>query len=519
MDLQLFLALNMMSISGLVMLLAIFNRTRGASLWIGVNALVVAAGALALVFLPEWSGVIAAAVFVPLVAAPSALSSWAAKRSKQGDTRGSARLARLAAILHPTRQARFGAELSAALAHDETYANITALEELSARSPPEQQVAIAALIALERGDWQQIVDIVTETAEPGMSLRALEIRALGELGRVEDMVRLYETAKTGMSGAELQMVHLFVLAFAGRIVATQSNLSGANAHLDGDTKAYWQAVALGAQAATRDQELAILERLSISAGRLRVRSAAQRRLDRADRAPLAPLSPAATQIVDGIERRTQRAAEQFASQPWHVPVTFALLMANAAAFGIEVASGGSEDLSVLVDLGALWPPLVWINGEWWRLATSNFLHFGPLHLAANLFILYILGRPVERAYGWLRFAALYAIGGLGSSATVLMLMHVGVVKEGVLIGASGAIFAVFGAEAARQLMEWRRSRDALDRRQLANLALIMLVQVIIDLSVPEISAAAHMSGFLIGFVLGVLLLPRATGAGASTAAA
>jgi membrane associated rhomboid family serine protease len=47
----------------------------------------------------------------------------------------------------------------------------------------------------------------------------------------------------------------------------------------------------------------------------------------------------------------------------------------------------------------------------------------------------------------------------------------------------------------------------------------MLVQVIIDLSVPEISASAHISGFLIGFVLGVLLLPRATGAGASTAAA
>lgn len=510
MDLQFFLALNMMSISGLVMLFTLVNRTHGAALWLAVNACVVAAGLLALTFAPEWSGTVVAALFVPLVAAPTLLALWSSKRSSKGDTRGAARLARLAAMLHPSRQARFGAELSAALAHDETNANIAALEALGARSPPGQRAAIAALIALERGEWQRIVEIAAQSPAPGMNLRALEIRALGELGRLEEMVQLYEASKTAMSGAELAMAQLFILAFTGHIAATDKSLDGVNAHLDADTKAYWRAVALGNDPARAGEGVAILERLSRSAGRLRVRTAANRQLGRASVFAAGSLSPQAKRIIETTARRTERTAALVAARPWHAPVTIALLLANAAAFGVEVASGGSEDLSILVDLGALWPPLVWSHGEWWRLATATFLHFGPLHLAANLFILYVLGRPVEPAYGSLRFASIYAIGGIGSSAMVLALMHTGLVQEGVLIGASGAIFAVFGAEAARQLVEWRRSRDSLDRRQLGNLALVLLVQATIDLSVPEISAAAHMSGFIIGLVLGVVLLPRPT---------
>ncbi len=143
---------------------------------------------------------------------------------------------------------------------------------------------------------------------------------------------------------------------------------------------------------------------------------------------------------------------------------------------------------------------------------ATFLHFGPVHLCANMFMLFLLGRMVEATFGWWRFLIIYMLGGIGSTAFVMGLMLNGWLENGVLIGASGAIFAVFGAEAARQISSWRYSRDALDKGQLVNLALILLVQVVIDFSVPQISAAAHMSGFLIGLVLGLLLNPApATG--------
>lgn len=122
-------------------------------------------------------------------------------------------------------------------------------------------------------------------------------------------------------------------------------------------------------------------------------------------------------------------------------------------------------------------------------------------------MLLLLGRVVETAFGWSKFLFIYIVGGLGSMACVMALMLFGTIQNGVLIGASGAIFAVFGAEAARQISCWKHSRDALDKRQLVNLALIILVQAVIDFSVPQISAAAHMSGFVIGLILGLLLNP------------
>jgi membrane associated rhomboid family serine protease len=103
---------------------------------------------------------------------------------------------------------------------------------------------------------------------------------------------------------------------------------------------------------------------------------------------------------------------------------------------------------------------------------------------------------------------IYLAGGLGSMGAVMGLMESGYVEQGVLIGASGAIFALFGAEVARQLARWRASRDAIDKRQLVNLGLIVLVQTTIDLSVPEISASAHLSGLAFGLVLGLALGAR-----------
>ena len=69
-----------------------------------------------------------------------------------------------------------------------------------------------------------------------------------------------------------------------------------------------------------------------------------------------------------------------------------------------------------------------LQGEYWRLFTALFLHAGFLHLAFNLFALYVLGPPLERSIGTIRFLACYLISGLASSAGVVALTEIGLVQ-------------------------------------------------------------------------------------------
>jgi rhomboid protease GluP len=141
------------------------------------------------------------------------------------------------------------------------------------------------------------------------------------------------------------------------------------------------------------------------------------------------------------------------------------------------------------------------DGEWWRLVTASFLHFGPIHLATNMFVLWILGRLLEPVLGTARMLTIYAIGGVASSAFVLALMVANDTDYGLLVGASGAIFALLGAEAGLLLADWLRNRATFDSRKLSSLAMMLGLQVVIDMSLPNVSFAAHASGFVTGLVV------------------
>ena len=89
---------------------------------------------------------------------------------------------------------------------------------------------------------------------------------------------------------------------------------------------------------------------------------------------------------------------------------------NLAMFLGELAQGGSQNLDILRVLGALDPIAINQNGEWWRIITANFLHYGYLHLGANLLGLGILGTIMERDLGAGRFLCLYLGSGCGAMA-------------------------------------------------------------------------------------------------------
>ncbi len=115
-------------------------------------------------------------------------------------------------------------------------------------------------------------------------------------------------------------------------------------------------------------------------------------------------------------------------------VTRALIAVNVLALILQMASGGLEKQLTL------WPPAV-ADGQFYRLVSAAFLHYGVTHLLLNMWGLYVVGPPLEMWLGRLRFGALYALSGLGGSVLVYLLSPLNTATA----GASGAIFGLFGA--------------------------------------------------------------------------
>jgi membrane associated rhomboid family serine protease len=189
----------------------------------------------------------------------------------------------------------------------------------------------------------------------------------------------------------------------------------------------------------------------------------------------------------------------------NAPAVFILILLNAAAFIFEISFGNWTDPEVLHQLGALEPYAVVMQGQYWRLFTALFLHAGFVHLLFNLFALYVLGPPLERSIGALRFAICYLISGLISSAGVVVLTVIGIVQVAQLVGASGCIMGIVGAWAGF-LLRHRHAPHA--KQRLGNVLMIVAIQTAFDLSTPQVSMAAHLCGLFSGAALGFVLAPR-----------
>jgi rhomboid protease GluP len=176
-------------------------------------------------------------------------------------------------------------------------------------------------------------------------------------------------------------------------------------------------------------------------------------------------------------------------------------------FIAEVWLGGSMNSITLHRLGALEPWTVRYGHEYWRMLTALFLHFGPLLLIFNLYALFVIGPGLERIIGSVRFALYYLLTGLGSGAGVLLLHLYVLARSEPLVGASGCVMGIVGVWAGYLL---RHRQEPFAGRRLRNIVLIVAIQSAFDLSTPQISMAAHLSGLVTGVLLGLLISPRAS---------
>ena len=102
-----------------------------------------------------------------------------------------------------------------------------------------------------------------------------------------------------------------------------------------------------------------------------------------------------------MESRRQGIAHRYS-------VTIVLIVINIIVYFAEEMSGGSTSNNVALTFGAAFTPFI-LQGQWWRLFTSMFVHFGISHIANNMLSLFILGRIVEQYYGHFRFLVLYLV--------------------------------------------------------------------------------------------------------------
>ncbi|HIQ27028.1 MAG TPA: rhomboid family intramembrane serine protease [Sulfurovum sp.] len=157
------------------------------------------------------------------------------------------------------------------------------------------------------------------------------------------------------------------------------------------------------------------------------------------------------------------------------------------------------DMETLVNMGALFGPYTVIEGEWWRLGTAMFLHGGMTHLLMNMFSLYLIGRGLEQYFNTQSYLSIYFFSGiLGGLASLYV--H----PQSVGVGASGAIFGVFGALAGFFLAHRGQIQEH-TKAFMKDFAIIIAINIVIGMSIPSIDMTAHIGGLLVGIIGGFMI--------------
>jgi membrane associated rhomboid family serine protease len=184
-------------------------------------------------------------------------------------------------------------------------------------------------------------------------------------------------------------------------------------------------------------------------------------------------------------------------------LTKALIAVNVLVFLIQLGQGATlgntsgplfERGALLIGPAASHGKLVGLaEGEWWRLITSAFLHASILHLAINMLVLWIFGSALEQVLGRARFILIYLVSGLAGSAGALLLS-----PNAVTVGASGAVFGLFGAAFVLERQAGITNGPAFT---------VIVLNLAFSFLIPGVSIGGHLGG-LVGGAASTLALSR-----------
>ncbi|MFN2623146.1 MAG: rhomboid family intramembrane serine protease [Chthoniobacterales bacterium] len=503
-------------ISPLVMLAQTLRRGGLYRAWRLASFAVLLVTGIAWLINPDIAGFVGGGAWLALFLVPAVGIRKISELAIQQRYATARRLSRPLRYLHPSSALRLQAELFRALELAQAGDFSSAIAILGPLQNDETNVgrqAIAESFRL-RGEWGNLVgwirnEVPAAIRRSDFALMPLYLRALGECEMRDELVLEFGTMLAVASPSHQPAWSYYasvrtVLAFCGRLSARAD--TSAVRRLPPEVREFWIAtdeIASGKISSARSR----LEQLQGVTNDRLLQSEIAQRLDRVDLLANSRLSLPGVALLHRIEQSDRPPATAFGSETGRPTAAVLCFIAlNLAMFVAEVKLGGSTSALTLHRLGALEPWAVRYGGQYWRMLTSLFLHFGPLHIAFNLYALFVIGPGLERIIGSVRFALYYLLAGLGSSAGVLILKWSELSRPEQLVGASGCVMGIVGVWAGYLL---RHRSEPFAGRRLKNIVLIVAIQTAFDLSTPQISMAAHLSGLVTGVMLGLLIAPRA----------
>ncbi|QMV17713.1 rhomboid family intramembrane serine protease [Granulicella sp. 5B5] len=207
------------------------------------------------------------------------------------------------------------------------------------------------------------------------------------------------------------------------------------------------------------------------------------------------------------EPAAQPTRQQRSPSPY--TITYALIAINALVFLAMVASGvsfTSPTPQEVFNWGGDFGPATVGAHQWWRLLTSIFVHFGIIHIAFNMYVLYQIGPFIELVFGRARYLLIYFIAGL-SGSVVSVWVH----PQSVGAGASGAIFGLYGAVFGFLLIKRNVLNPAATQSIFRSAGIFVLYNIVYGSLSRTTDLSAHFGGLISGFLIGLLLVrPRTT---------
>ena len=186
-------------------------------------------------------------------------------------------------------------------------------------------------------------------------------------------------------------------------------------------------------------------------------------------------------------------------------ITIALIVINVVVFLIMEFIGDTESALFMMECGAIFPPYIMERGEYWRLLTATFMHFGFSHLLNNMVILGSAGQILERAMGKWKFLLLYLIAGFGGSALSFgQMVYSNDYK--VAAGASGAIFGIIGALAWIVILHKGKYKTLTGK----GLVIMIVLCLYYGISTGNVDNWGHMGGLVMGFLISMIFYRRNT---------
>lgn len=181
-------------------------------------------------------------------------------------------------------------------------------------------------------------------------------------------------------------------------------------------------------------------------------------------------------------------------------ITIILVSVNVLIFIWLSLFGMTEDAAYMLQHGAMYLPLVVEKGEYYRMFTCIFLHFGFQHLMNNMMMLFFLGSILEEELGWWRYGVLYIISGIGGNVlSALYDLRTG--HYVVLAGASGAIFGIIGA----LFLIIIRNRGRIGNLSGRGMLFMVACSLYHGFTSTGIDNMAHIGGIITGFLVAVVL--------------